>query len=251
VQHYAVISMKIAVLQKYNKAVESLADVTTINKLWYAEKHGYKFINDTSENNIDVTRSGTWLIELAILNTITNHPDVDWIFWTDVDSLITNPDIKLEDIIAKANPEHNIIANMWPLPSKFTFTHLTSENIKTHNVSSMWFMLHTGNWLIKNCQWSYDFLNMIYNDKRLILNKEIASHPTGDEVGLTIYYLAYPEYRKYIKIIPGSLFISIPETLNTLNTLKSYDGSDFILHVPFKPLEVKEQELNKHLARKI
>ena len=36
--------MKIAVLQKYNKAVESLADVTTINKLWYAEKHGYKVL---------------------------------------------------------------------------------------------------------------------------------------------------------------------------------------------------------------
>lgn len=240
--------MKIAILQKYNKKVESLADITGINKIWYAEKHGYDFINDTTEYMYESNRSDTWLIQLSVLNTIRTRPDIDWIFWTDVDSIIADMSVKLENIISLANNNEHIIANMWPLPSPFTLKNLQSPHIEILNQPSTWFMFHTGNWLIRNCEWSYNFLNMVYRDTRFINIKELRDHPTGDEVGMTIYYMGYPEYRKHIKIIPGSLFLSIPQgTENLRGIMKPYDRNDFILHVPFQPLDIKEYKLGNFM----
>ena len=240
--------MKIAVLQKYNSKVESLADIATTNKLWYAERNQYEFVNDTTDYILEQGRSDTWLIELSILNVIKTRPDIDWIFWTDIDSLIMNYEVKLEDLISQASDEENIIACMWSFIQQYTYSDLSAPTIKIENKPSQWFFLHTGNFLVRNCEWSYEFLSRLYNDQRFIIQPELRDHIIGDEMGITTYYLGYPEVRKHIKILSNQIFLSIPVLGNFKSTtVKIFEKGDFIFHVPVQPLEVKEAQLSKYI----
>ncbi len=236
--------MKIAILQKYNNKVECLADMTTVNKVWYAERRGYVFINDTTKYELEPGRSDTWLIELSICNTMKKYPDVDWIFWTDIDSLIMNYTVKLENLIQTTSNDEHIIACMWPIQSNYTFSDLTSQTITVKEGSSTWFFLHTGNWLVRNCEWSYNFLTTLYNDKRFILQEQLRTHFIGDEIGITCYYLAYPEIRKHIKILSNQILLTIPEKSSN-SFIKNFSIGDFIFHVPLQPLKIKEAWLHK------
>lgn len=238
--------MKIIVLQKYNTKVENLANIATINKLWYSEKNKYIFINDETNYELTDDRSDTWLIELSILNTMKKYPNCDWIFWTDIDSLIMNYNIKLEDIILSANNNEHIIACMWPFTSSYTFSDLNSPIIKIEQKPSIWYFLHTGNFLVRNSEWSYNFLLTLYNDKRFVLQDELRKHFMGDEIGITCYYLAYPHIRKHIKILSNQMFLSIANPFYNSN-VKTYSHGDFIFHAPLQKLNKKEELLNKYI----
>lgn len=240
--------MKIGILQKYNSKVEALADVSTINKLWYAERNGYVFIDDKNDYILEQGRSDTWLIELSLMNAILEHPECDWFFWTDIDSLIMDYDFKLESLISKAGVEHNIIACMWPIDSMISFSDLQADKITVIKARTTWFFVHTGNILVRNCKWSYDFLRMLYEDKRFLLQPELRDHVIGDEIGITTYYLGYLEYRKHIKILDSQLLLTIPNRIPQ-STIKPFREGDFIFHVPLQPVDVKDETLRKYVKK--
>lgn len=84
----AVVSM--AVGEKYQQAVYP----GFINKQTYCEIHGYDFFYITE--SLDPSRHCAWSKIKAIENVLANY---DWVFWTDADSLIMNPNIPLEKLV--------------------------------------------------------------------------------------------------------------------------------------------------------
>lgn len=89
--------MNCAILSLNDAKYQPLADITwKQNKEIYAEKHGYACANKT-ENfyGITIGFEKIWFIK----DILEEYPELDWIWWTGCDALVTNMNIKIEDRI--------------------------------------------------------------------------------------------------------------------------------------------------------
>ena len=82
-----------------------LSRLTFPNKRAYAEKHGYGFVAETQvfhekggDGKDKPDRPAPWTKIPLILRLMSEY---NWIFWTDADAVITNPEIKLESLIGE------------------------------------------------------------------------------------------------------------------------------------------------------
>ncbi|KAK8955887.1 hypothetical protein KSP40_PGU020076 [Platanthera guangdongensis] len=64
------------------------------NKRAYAARMGYDFID--ARDLVDPSRPPSWSKVLAVRSQLPAH---HWVFWNDADTVVTNPDISLEDIL--------------------------------------------------------------------------------------------------------------------------------------------------------
>jgi hypothetical protein len=92
--------VKIAVVTAYDSAYRDEGPLTDANKQAYCDKHGYDFHSFTDSRLFSLLalrgRHAAWGKLLAI-NRVWQ--DYDWVFWTDADSIIMNPQIRLESFI--------------------------------------------------------------------------------------------------------------------------------------------------------
>jgi len=89
---YAIISM-------HTLDYQPLADFTwTQNKLEYAKQHGYKYFCKTDGFTLPKHAVGGEKLKL-FREYFDNNIDVEWIWWCETDTLITNYNIKIEDHI--------------------------------------------------------------------------------------------------------------------------------------------------------
>lgn len=95
---------KIAIVSLYTKEISEFAIYSEKSIKDYCEKQGYSFY--VYRENLDKNGSPNWSKSQALLNHIDDH---DYIVWMDSDTLIFNPEKKLESIIEKA-PKKFILA---------------------------------------------------------------------------------------------------------------------------------------------
>jgi mannan polymerase II complex MNN10 subunit len=89
----------------HNDSFKELADLTFPNKKIYCEKHNYPLVLKTDNwHNIPIGFEKAYLIKDAF----DNYPECEWVFFSECDTLITNMNIKLEDII-KNEEKHFVI----------------------------------------------------------------------------------------------------------------------------------------------
>ena len=88
--------MKIAILNIYTKNIKELAVITVeYNKRKYCEKHNYDLIVQT--DNFSIPHLG--FEKLAMIKRTLETGKYDWVYWCGSDTMITNYDIKIEDLI--------------------------------------------------------------------------------------------------------------------------------------------------------
>jgi hypothetical protein len=109
-----------------------VGDLSAQSKRHYAYKQGYEFIYKTEL--FDKTRDGSWNKIPWIQRVL---PYYEWLLWSDADCIICNSDIRLEDILRNTNKDFVIG--------------------KDHQN-----YLNAGNFFIRNCPWSFDFLHRVY-----------------------------------------------------------------------------------------
>jgi hypothetical protein len=127
--------VNIAVLTLATANIASYSRFSLVNKLCYAQLHGYDFFHYTAV--LDESRPAAW----SKIRIIQNHlPAYDWVFWTDADSLIMNQSISLQHILRRAD-SHNMILTPGPR-DKF----------------------NTGQWLVRSCEWSATLLEQIWDE---------------------------------------------------------------------------------------
>jgi Protein of unknown function, DUF273 len=134
--------MKILVFSYFDKrskdkySFEEIAKLTQPSKEEYCKIHGYDFINYEIQ---EYWREIGWYKINVIKEKLK---DYDYIMYIEADCLITNYNIKIEDVA---------------LESDFT----VSRNV----ISKGWEGINCGNLIIKNSQWSVDFINKLDNKK--------------------------------------------------------------------------------------
>lgn len=108
------------------------------NKVDYSRIHGY----DIFYNNalLHPKMFAYWAKYPVVKAAMMAHPEAEWIWWVDSDALFTDMDFKLP---LKRYKDHNLVVHGWP--------HLIHEK-------RSWTGLNAGVFLIRNCQWSLDFM---------------------------------------------------------------------------------------------
>jgi len=230
----------ITIVQQYDNYYSKLADLVNSNKIQYALKYGYNYLFYNEE--LKHGDEWYWHNTLGILKAIEDDRcKSDWIFWTDVDSLIMNIDIDIKQYTYNISDDIQIIASLWITPHPFDLLNLKSDiiMIPRSNFSGTNYQIHTGNFLIRRSKKAIKILQNIYEDKRFRERPELIIESSGDEGAYAIYYLAYPEVRKQFKILKTDVFCTVPfEAYSNLRVekykghtnIKMYESGDFILH---------------------
>ncbi|OVA03968.1 Galactosyl transferase [Macleaya cordata] len=111
------------------------------NKVDYCRLHGY----DIFYNNalFQPKMSGCWAKIPLVRAAMVAHPESEWIWWVDSDAAFTDMEFKIP---LERYEDHNFILHGW-----------AREIFDTNSPS--WVGLNAGIFLIRNCQWSLDFMD--------------------------------------------------------------------------------------------
>ena len=235
----------IYILQKVNFAQGELYKLTS--KAWkrYAERHSYGYIFDTNSYNDYI--NGMWMKWVAVENAFKLINKNDWLFWCDADTLPMNPHIDVSTILDK-----DLVISTWVSPTHIRIYDI-GKDIKAEYCSwetlGWWNTVHTGNFLIRNCEWSRNLVYEMQRDERIFKNPILMKHPQGDEVGMVVYILGNADNRAHVKFMPVEFFFTKPSfgcPVSALSTIKRYQKGDFIVHAAGYPLSEKIEVLSRY-----
>ncbi|KAG7026926.1 putative glycosyltransferase 7, partial [Cucurbita argyrosperma subsp. argyrosperma] len=157
------------------------------NKVDYCRIHGY----DIFYNNalLQPEMFAYWAKLPVVRAAMIAHPEAEWIWWVDSDAMFTDMEFKLP---LERYKNHNLIVHGW--------AHLIYDR-------KSWTGLNAGVFLIRNCQWSMDFMDVWasmgpqtpnYEKWGQILKSTIPDKlfpESDDQTGLV--YLLYKEKEKW------------------------------------------------------
>lgn len=145
---------KILLENSYDKSYKPLGQLTWFeNKILYAKQHGY----ETELNLYDVTRHHGWE-KIFHTKSILENTNIDWIWVTGCDSMVTNFDIKLESIIDEnydiiiSKDQHNINIDSFLIKNSSKSIEILQTIIDQYNYYC------NNNWKEQAC-----FIDLYYN----------------------------------------------------------------------------------------
>lgn len=203
---------KIAVCLVWDDGYQSLADVTwTQNKKLYCDYWGYPYHIRTSGFKYTPAYEKIKLV----LDTLNEHPEYDWVYWVDTDTLITNFYIKLESFV---DDRYNIVI---------------AKDINGINSGSM---------MLKNTPETRAYLEYIWS-----LGPKYKNHCLWEQQAMIE---TMPEHEHLFKFVPQKTFNSFLykqlywHTYGSSIDQTGNDGQwapgDFLLHVPGTGLPKKD-----------
>lgn len=110
------------------------------NKVDYARIHGFSIFY----NNVLLhPKMHTFWAKIPVLRAaMVAHPEAEWVYWVDSDAAFTDMEFKIPFDRYK---NHNLVVHGW---------------LKTIYEDRSWVGLNAGVFLIRNCQWSMDLLEV-------------------------------------------------------------------------------------------
>lgn len=200
---------KMAIVSIFNERHADLADLTWYNnKVKYAEKHGYLALPKTDNFSPEQVHFDKFV---HILDVMKNHPAVDWVWWLDNDAMITNFDIKVENLV---DNNYHVI-----MPTDIA-------------------ALNTGSFIVRNSAQGREWLEFLLSKK-----KEYKDDKKWFEQQAVIDF--YPKFQDLFKIIPQQWLNSYDYNMyNVVGIdLLGQDGQwykgDFVVHWPGLPNEAR------------
>tara|TARA_R110000772_G_scaffold20466_5_gene56936 strand:- start:94426 stop:95115 length:690 start_codon:yes stop_codon:yes gene_type:complete len=142
--------MNILILTSYTKNITwddygncDYGNLSSINHLKYSQKHNYSYLSQIVDENDYTDRHLTW-IKIDIIKK--KLPFYDYIVWIDADAIFMDMDIKIENFL-KDDP--NLV-----LP----------KMVIDKNTGNVWTSCSTGFMVWKNCEWSLNLLNDLWDN---------------------------------------------------------------------------------------
>ena len=182
----AVVSMAIG--ENYQELVAA----GTKNKQAYCTLHGYDFINLTT--NLDESRPVAWN-KILILQKALKNQKYRWLFWMDADAIFMNFATKLEELI---DERYALI------------------------VGSDLVGCNTGNFFLKSCDWSDQFLQTVY------AHQEFIHHRYWEQAAIMKELKTNRRVQQMTKVLAPRLLNAYPFPLH--GAAEVYQKGDFLLH---------------------
>jgi len=220
--------MNIMQISLNNEIYQPLADITANNKMLYCEKHGYRFLNKTSgfTYNNNISGLGFEIIKM-ILDLFEEMPDLDWIHWTGCDTMVTNFNVRLEEII---DEEYHMI--------------ITVDGNG----------INADSFLIKNSRVGRGFMRWILDNVETYKN-----HYWYEQQAMIDFYFQAPLGKEIIKILPQRVMNSYlhdlyPHARGKYNVDKTGSDAewvegDFMLHLPALPIQTRIDVMKEYVNK--
>lgn len=197
---------KIAVLTCYDQDMAEVGRISSANKRSYCERHRYDFIEETEA--LETGRPPTWW-KIKLLQK--HLPSYDWIFWTDADSLVMNPSVRLERFLTE-----------------------DSDMVICHeDVGQGVYNINAGQFLIRRSDWSFEFLEAVWDQERFV-------HDRLGEQRAIIHLLFSYNLSQNIRILSQREFNSY---------ILNYAGGDFLLHLADMSNEQRVSLMRRHFNK--
>jgi hypothetical protein len=207
-----------AVASLHDNNYSDLASLTDQSKQDYCNKHGYQFHVLTEMKYSTITGFNKIHFTLEIFN---QHPEIEWLLFSECDAMITNMDIRIEDRID--NDFHFIVP------------------VDRLNLNS-------GNFLARNSSEGRSYLQMIIDSEEKYKNVEWAEQQ--------VIIDTIEQYQNIVKIVPQKYMNSYEPQIydycdarfDILGNSGAWEPGDWIVHWPgtYKPTRL--ERANYHLA---
>ena len=214
---------KIALVSMWDEGFRAIADVTAANKAAYCRRHGYAWRPITTL--LAPHLPPAWSKIPSLLQVL---PDYEWVMWTDADSIITNPAISLDRLIATG-------ADLV----------ITAD----HNG------LNSGEFLIRRCPWSLAFLRAVLaaSDDPAFLaklrqeNTSLQSDGYYEQRAIMWLLDRYSEFR-HVRMLPQRAMNSYAPGYHRSGPEADHAPGDFILHLPGMDRATRLEIFARYLA---
>ncbi|KAI5349518.1 hypothetical protein L3X38_002406 [Prunus dulcis] len=151
------------------------------NKIDYCRIHGIEIFYNFAL--LDAEMAGFWAKLPLIRKLLLSHPEVEFLWWMDSDAMFT--DMAFE-VPWERYKDHNFVMHGW--------------NEMVYDQKN-WIGLNTGSFLLRNCQWSLDILDVwapmgpkgkIRDEAGKVLTRELKGRPVfeADDQSAMVYILA-------------------------------------------------------------
>ena len=184
---------KIALLTAHDEAQREVAELSSPNKATYCRRHGYDFVQRT--DGFDRSRPPAWSKIRFLLEAL---PYYDWVFWSDADSLVTDPACPLE----------------WFLDEQGYHVILPHDDLGM-GVNHV----NTGNWFVRNSPWAQRFLEDAWAQTDFL-------HDRLWENRAVIHLVERQDLSRQVQIVTQRRFNSYPG---------NHPPGDFIIHFADMP----------------
>jgi hypothetical protein len=109
------------------------------NKLDYCRLHGIQLLYN--RDFLQPAMSSYWAKIPIVRAAMLAHPEAEWIWWVDSDAVFTDMDFSL------------------PLATRYAGYNLVAYGVAKDIKRKSWLGINAGVFIIRNCQWSLDFLD--------------------------------------------------------------------------------------------
>lgn len=151
----------------------NLLEITWPNKQRYADLYGYQLFNES--NTLDTSRPPSWS-KIKAVQRLLNEESCDWVFWMDADTVIMNSTITIESF----------------LPANY-------DLVLSRQKGPSW---NAGAWLIKNTEWSKQFLQNWWNMESFVRPKGLAISGDNDALHHYLSNMDREEFEAHITVPP-------------------------------------------------
>ena len=135
---------------------DNLLEMTWPNKKAYAKKHGYSLFDES--DTLDTSRPPSWSKIRAAQRLLTQE-QCEWVVWWDADTVVMNSAKRIEDFLPRGKDML-----------------ITEQKGGSYNA---------GAWIVKNTDWSRQFLDHWWNMKEYVQPKGLST--SGDNAALKTY----------------------------------------------------------------
>lgn len=167
------------------------------NKIDYCRIHGIEIVYNMA--HLDREMAGYWAKLPLIRRLMLSHPEVEWVWWMDSDALFTDMTFEIPALRYK---DHNLVIHGYP---DLLFD------------QKSWIALNTGSFLLRNCQWTLDLLDVwapmgpkgpIREEAGRILTANLKGRPAfeADDQSALIYLLISQKERWMSKVYVENSF---------------------------------------------
>lgn len=208
---------RVAVVSMWNDHQAQLARLTSPNKAAYCARWGYHWLPRT--DGFDPSRPVAWSKLVFIREALADH---DWVFWTDADSIITNPALPLDDLLRRS-------ADLL----------ITRDRVG----------YNSGSFLLRRCPWSFEFLRECwdypsteaYRSTYRVETDRMWENRSVDSL------LRHYRHRRHTDVVPQRRLNSYLPDLVPCGPEGAHQPDDFVLHLPGVDNETRIRELSRRL----
>jgi hypothetical protein len=177
------------------------------NKRAYCERHGYRFHYRRGIYQQAAERHPSWH-RVPLILELFDEPGTDWVFWSDIDSLILRPDVRLESLMAGHLGRDLIVPN---------------QGGGTHLGEAIDDCLCFGQFFIRNTEWSRRFLDEVWRFPDKHGYPEFIYQQSWEQEAVNfICRNDLLEFSQHAAVVPNRLFNSFYHT--------QYRDGDFLVH---------------------